>query len=325
MSPWLKPRILALFCGALLIGGVNYLHAQENYIPPAKTPQEAATNFWKLLDLSRQPQAYMRYGQSEDDMKPLIGSIMRAQLTSLEGQNEASTKLLTLFADEATTPAFEGKVQSSTGNQSIVSVDPGAGPKASEVVVVREDGGYRVDMVATYARWHHLTGANADKSLYEATGWASPALAAQSSFAGVGTTIPCQSNLKQMGLGFMQYCQDYDEKFPLSRNWHEGVMPYIKSEQLFTCPALSMTKKSNGYAYNSKLSQDSQADVTSSAETIMVYETSNLSPTVSAPFTGRAYRHKQNNDLGMNIAFTDGHVKWVKQGTENRWNINPHK
>ena len=28
----------------------------------------------------------------------------------------------------------------------------------------------------------------------------------------------CQSNLKQLGLGFIQYQQDYDEKFPLLRN-----------------------------------------------------------------------------------------------------------
>ena len=28
----------------------------------------------------------------------------------------------------------------------------------------------------------------------------------------------CQSNLKQLGLGLMQYTQDYDEKFPAGRS-----------------------------------------------------------------------------------------------------------
>src|SRR4028118_1774787 len=32
----------------------------------------------------------------------------------------------------------------------------------------------------------------------------------------------CQSNLKQIGLGILQYTQDYDEKLPLRR--HDGAM-----------------------------------------------------------------------------------------------------
>lgn len=58
----------------------------------------------------------------------------------------------------------------------------------------------------------------------------------------------CQSNLKQIGLGFMQYSQDYDEKTVPSRinvagldgtnydrPWAETIQPYIKSTQLFRC------------------------------------------------------------------------------------------
>jgi prepilin-type N-terminal cleavage/methylation domain-containing protein/prepilin-type processing-associated H-X9-DG protein len=63
----------------------------------------------------------------------------------------------------------------------------------------------------------------------------------------------CQSNLKQIGLGLLQYSQDYDEK--LIHNWYgpqgylasdpntgrykwmDAVQPYIKSTQLFTCPS----------------------------------------------------------------------------------------
>ena len=62
----------------------------------------------------------------------------------------------------------------------------------------------------------------------------------------------CQSNLKQIGLGILQYNQDYDEKFPASRlggsiifgvnsntafPWQMAVQPYVKSTQLFTCPS----------------------------------------------------------------------------------------
>src|SRR5256712_13978360 len=53
----------------------------------------------------------------------------------------------------------------------------------------------------------------------------------------------CQSNLKQIGLGIMQYVQDYDEKFPMSRwsnnsnPWHDTIQPYVKSVQLLKCPS----------------------------------------------------------------------------------------
>ena len=55
----------------------------------------------------------------------------------------------------------------------------------------------------------------------------------------------CQSNLKQIGLGELQYVQDYDETY--SGSWRDGptdrvsymemIYPYIKSTQIFTCPS----------------------------------------------------------------------------------------
>lgn len=57
----------------------------------------------------------------------------------------------------------------------------------------------------------------------------------------------CQSNLKQIGLGLMQYTQDYDEKMPIiwsisstdpvGPNWVTAIQPYVKSYQLFVCPS----------------------------------------------------------------------------------------
>ena len=53
----------------------------------------------------------------------------------------------------------------------------------------------------------------------------------------------CQSNLKQIGLGFLQYAQDYDECMPYRTNgagdgmigWPVAIMPYVKSVQVFKC------------------------------------------------------------------------------------------
>ena len=53
----------------------------------------------------------------------------------------------------------------------------------------------------------------------------------------------CQSNLKQIGLGLIQYVQDYDEKFPgrtmgsEANSWRRVTFPYVKSTQIFACPS----------------------------------------------------------------------------------------
>lgn len=60
----------------------------------------------------------------------------------------------------------------------------------------------------------------------------------------------CQSNLKQIGLGLLQYSQDYDEQLvqswygtnnqattATSYKWMDAIYPYVKSQQVFTCPS----------------------------------------------------------------------------------------
>ena len=56
----------------------------------------------------------------------------------------------------------------------------------------------------------------------------------------------CQSNLKQIGLGMIQYLQDNEETYPTVYGfepasmppmpWHSAVQPYIKSWGVFQCP-----------------------------------------------------------------------------------------
>jgi prepilin-type N-terminal cleavage/methylation domain-containing protein/prepilin-type processing-associated H-X9-DG protein len=59
----------------------------------------------------------------------------------------------------------------------------------------------------------------------------------------------CMSNLKQIGLGVMQYTQDYDEMMPTSGNPDflsrvyvmERLTPYLKSDQIFQCSSDATT------------------------------------------------------------------------------------
>jgi type II secretory pathway pseudopilin PulG len=60
----------------------------------------------------------------------------------------------------------------------------------------------------------------------------------------------CLSNVKQLSMGIMMYVQDHDEYLPYGYAytwpgqlelyyWHDLVRPYVKSEQLYTCPSAS--------------------------------------------------------------------------------------
>ena len=77
----------------------------------------------------------------------------------------------------------------------------------------------------------------------------------------------CQSNLKQIGLAFRQYSQDYDERFPVwqhgsdkATGWAVTLQPYLKSTQIYQCPSEKtppdVNPVSTGYSdyfYNSNL------------------------------------------------------------------------
>ena len=87
----------------------------------------------------------------------------------------------------------------------------------------------------------------------------------------------CLSNLKQCGLGLMQYVQDYDESYPPSWGYHAPtaaepddfimweniIMPYVKNGRVvaggetyggvFTCPSFPYDAQRNVYGTNPSL------------------------------------------------------------------------
>ncbi|HEX8465134.1 MAG TPA: hypothetical protein VF627_11005 [Abditibacterium sp.] len=102
------------------------------------------------------------------------------------------------------------------------------------------------------------------------------------------------SRLKQIGLGAMQFVQDYDEQFLFQNEfWRDALKPYVRSESLFLIPGTQTP-----YTFNDQLSDKSLAAVESPAETVLFYEGEAEKPTFR--YDGKAA-----------ICFADGHVKLV--------------
>ena len=133
----------------------------------------------------------------------------------------------------------------------------------------------------------------------------------------------CTSNLKQIGLGFIQYSQDYDEKFPPVSNslgsWGELIFPYVKSDQVFQCPADDPSKpQTTDYFANLRLCDLSQRRVIAPALTLLAgdgtgdsprfYNLSRLPNSWRTDRNSPAWRHLN----AANYLFADGHVKSLR-------------
>jgi prepilin-type processing-associated H-X9-DG protein len=151
----------------------------------------------------------------------------------------------------------------------------------------------------------------------------------------------CQSNLKQIGLGILQYAQDYDEMFPIETvtadpvsatpasspiGWAGTIQPYVKSEQIFQCPSSTTSAPSQttatglsgryfdgnftDYYLNYNLGDQNQAVLEYSANTVMLGE--GIGGAANYNRTSRDGSGSNRHFEGANYAFADGHVKWLK-------------
>ncbi len=134
----------------------------------------------------------------------------------------------------------------------------------------------------------------------------------------------CQSNVKQLGLAFMQYTQDYDEKWP-SMFWNSGwqpaasgywggeIAPYIKNTQIFKCP--SKTDSTCSYIYNQWLSQRSDSEITTPATFVVLGDSTGngwwaIDGSTMVLYGNANCRLKAVHNEGANFAYADGHAKW---------------
>lgn len=156
----------------------------------------------------------------------------------------------------------------------------------------------------------------------------------------------CMSNLKQLGLSFIMYSQDYDEKLFASDNshwWGIPYQPYIKNSQILLCPSASVVRQCN-YNVNGHLlgalmapppgggtpgdghalplqtvnesmtifALDGGGTVTSNSAFSGAYLSFHSpAPNTGNPFGEGYYQVSIRHLDGANCAFFDGHVKWI--------------
>ncbi|MEA3400245.1 MAG: DUF1559 domain-containing protein [Armatimonadota bacterium] len=165
----------------------------------------------------------------------------------------------------------------------------------------------------------------------------------------------CSSNLKQIGTAILMYSQDYDERLPdhcgqkTAACWAVSIYPYINNAQIYACPSSSANTSTFGiwrdspngprhdfqprlprsYGWNLMLDCDNLADVRRPAQVILVadsmggrgwiapmhrcigFEDLGATANCASKYAGMWINH---ND-GINMAFGDGHAKWMSGNT----------
>jgi len=136
----------------------------------------------------------------------------------------------------------------------------------------------------------------------------------------------CLSNLKQLGLGYAMYSQDYDERFPSAyagpAGWigaidpvtyqvdikGGGLYPYVKNEGIFVCPSGRSTINVS-YEQNALLNGSPLSWLQVPADTILSQEAQDL-----ITYTGAGDINTLNATKhvgGSQFLFGDGHAKWL--------------
>ena len=90
----------------------------------------------------------------------------------------------------------------------------------------------------------------------------------------------CQSNLKQLGLAFVQYTQDSDEKMPYGTvgtttpgyGWAGQTYTYVKATGVYACPDDSSPAPKISYVYNYNLPTVALSQFSAPASTVVLYE-----------------------------------------------------
>lgn len=155
-----------------------------------------------------------------------------------------------------------------------------------------------------------------------------------------GRIPSCQSNLRQISLGVVQYAQDYDEDYPpvilndtagtnSPYGWADALHPYLKSAGILQCSLEGnvptapdpMQRGYTDYWFNRNLAERNPQSFTDARYSIAFGDGNDGHDETTARYSlsqfPEAWRNNQNSPAyrhreGANYAFADGHAKWLK-------------
>ncbi|MEO6907457.1 MAG: DUF1559 domain-containing protein, partial [Abditibacteriaceae bacterium] len=151
----------------------------------------------------------------------------------------------------------------------------------------------------------------------------------------------CQSNLKQLGLGFAMYIQDYDGHYPIyyfplwgpgepmgvaqgtrsnGVGWGSAIYPYVKSRGVYTCPSdptqsrfSGLTPVSYGYnynlpfTYNGTVPHNADSEMNQPSRTVLAFEIAYDVADVSDPNSVGTYAASLGGTYGTYITDSPGY------------------
>ena len=147
----------------------------------------------------------------------------------------------------------------------------------------------------------------------------------------------CMNNMKQLGIGFAQYTQDYDECFPGSAQGSDpagsgwvpagtsvttaipavvkngAIFPYIRNVQVYICPSdTNASSKRLSFTMLQLASWKNLADAFQTSKTILLVDESatlndgNFNPIYCGSSDVPTFNHLD----GSNFLYVDGHMKF---------------
>ncbi|MBV6457882.1 MAG: hypothetical protein HONBIEJF_01002 [Fimbriimonadaceae bacterium] len=149
-----------------------------------------------------------------------------------------------------------------------------------------------------------------------------------------GQQTVCLSNVKQLGLGFRMYMDDFDQKYPgagclnVRGGWVDGrnlkdaskgeIYPYLKNKQVYMCPMDPKKQRFNlSFSMNTCIHRIKESAINFSSRTILLLEESETSVDGNGLNDGCFVPH-YNNDLspirhsgGGNYVLADTSAKWL--------------
>jgi prepilin-type N-terminal cleavage/methylation domain-containing protein/prepilin-type processing-associated H-X9-DG protein len=152
----------------------------------------------------------------------------------------------------------------------------------------------------------------------------------------------CQSNLKQLGMSIIMYCDDYEGIMPLwslvggepdgsgrlpghPYTWDEQIQAYSRNKQLLICPSNPFGRNKRSYSmprYVSGIAMDTPWNISS---VVMLFEKGSYEPFSWEDATAENFKQSTSeaaspneatfHNGGKNFCFLDGHVKWYAKNS----------